>query len=491
MALPRAGFFVVALRKDGSAPVPILAAVPYRFRTIIEPFRIHSVEPLRMTTEARRRELIREAGYNLFALRAEDVLIDLLTDSGTGAMSRDQWAAMQHGDESYAGSPSWFTFLEAVRKLFPFRHVIPTHQGRAAERILFSTIGGPGKVVPNNTHFDTTRANVEATGAEAVDLVIAEGREPRTVHPFKGNMDLRALEALLADRAADVPVVFVTITNNSGGGQPVSLENLRGVRAVCDRYGVPLFLDACRFAENAWFIRAREPDQADRPIPDIVRDMAALADGMTMSAKKDGLANIGGWLAMNDDALAERCRNLLILTEGFPTYGGLAGRDLEAIAQGLAEVVDEHYLRYRIRSTEYLADALDRGGVPIVLPAGGHAVYIDARALLPHIPPLQYPGQSLAVALYEAGGIRSVEIGTVMFGRHPDGSETPAAMDLVRMAIPRRTYTQSHIDYVIEVVLAVAAHAAELRGYRITSEPPQLRHFTARFESVKMAATVR
>jgi len=462
-------------------------AVPYAFRTIIEPFRIHSVEPLRMTTEDQRRSRIREAGYNLFDLRAEDVLIDLLTDSGTGAMSRDQWAAVQHGDESYAGSPSWFRFLEAVQKLFPFKHVIPTHQGRAAERILFSAIGGPGKAIPNNTHFDTTRANVEATGAEAVDLVIPEGRQPRTLHPFKGNMDLAALDAFLAKRSADVPVVFVTVTNNSGGGQPVSLRNLRQVRTLCDRYGVPLFLDACRFAENAWFIKAREEGQADRSIPDIVRDMAALADGMTMSAKKDGLANIGGWLAMNDDALAERCRNLLILTEGFPTYGGLAGRDLEAIAQGLEEVVDENYLRYRIRSTEYLADAIDRAGVPIVKPAGGHAVYIDAREMLPHIPPLQYPGQSLAVALYEAGGIRSVEIGTVMFGRHPDGAESPAPMDLVRMAIPRRTYTQSHIDYVIEVVLAVAERARDLPGYRIVSEPPQLRHFTARFEPLSAA----
>lgn len=456
--------------------------MPYEFRTIIEPFRIHSVEPLRMTTEAQRRDRIREAGYNLFDLRAEDVLIDLLTDSGTGAMSRDQWAAIQHGDESYAGSPSWFRFLEAVQKLFPFKHVIPTHQGRAAERILFSAIGGAGKAIPNNTHFDTTRANVEATGAEAVDLVIAEGRQPRSVHPFKGNMDVGALEAFLAKRAADVPVVFVTVTNNSGGGQPVSLRNLRQVRTVCDRYKVPLFLDACRFAENAWFVKSREEGQADRPITEIVREMAELADGMTMSAKKDGLANIGGWLAMNDDALAERCRNILILTEGFPTYGGLAGRDLEAIAQGLEEVVDENYLRYRIRSTEYLADAIDRAGVPIVKPAGGHAVYIDAREMLPHIPPLQYPGQSLAIALYEAGGIRSVEIGTVMFGRHPDGTESPAAMDLVRMAVPRRTYTQSHIDYVIEVVLAVASRARDLPGYRIVSEPPQLRHFTARFQ---------
>jgi tryptophanase len=451
------------------------------WRTIIEPFRIHAVEPIRLTTRVERAKAVEAAGYNLFNVHAEDVLIDLLTDSGTGAMSRDQWAAIQHGDESYAGSPSWYAFLESVQALFPFKHVIPTHQGRAAEKILFSVIGGPGKVIPNNTHFDTTRANVEATGAEAVDFVIAEGREPATVHPFKGNMDIDALDRLLAERAVDVPVVFVTITNNSGGGQPVSLRNLRAVRAVCDRYGVPLFLDGCRFAENAWFIHEREEGQSGRSVVDIVRDIAALADGMTMSAKKDGLANIGGWLAMNDDALAEKCRTLLILTEGFVTYGGLAGRDLEAIAQGLREVVDEDYLRYRIRSTAYLGDALDAAGIPIVLPVGGHAVYIDARAMLPHIPPLEYPGQALAVALYVEGGIRGCEIGTVMFGRHPDGSETPAAMDLVRLAIPRRTYTQSHVDYVIEVVRAVGARAADLRGYRIASEPAALRHFTARF----------
>ncbi len=451
------------------------------WRTIIEPFRIHAVEPIRLTTRVERARAVEAAGYNLFNVHAEDVLIDLLTDSGTGAMSRDQWAAIQHGDESYAGSPSWYAFLESVQALFPFKHVIPTHQGRAAEKILFSVIGGPGKVIPNNTHFDTTRANVEATGAEAVDFVIAEGREPATVHPFKGNMDIDALDRLLAERAADVPVVFVTITNNSGGGQPVSLRNLRAVRAVCDRYGVPLFLDGCRFAENAWFIHEREEGQSGRSVIDIVRDFAALADGMTMSAKKDGLANIGGWLAMNDDALAEKCRTLLILTEGFVTYGGLAGRDLEAIAQGLREVVDEDYLRYRIRSTAYLGDALDAAGIPIVLPVGGHAVYIDARAMLAHIPPLEYPGQALAVALYVEGGIRGCEIGTVMFGRHPDGSETPAAMDLVRLAIPRRTYTQSHVDYVIEVVRAVGARAADLRGYRIASEPAALRHFTARF----------
>ena len=453
-----------------------------RWRTIIEPFRIHSVEPIRLTTVEQRDAALQAAGYNLFNLHADDVLIDLLTDSGTGAMSRDQWAAVQHGDESYAGSPSWFEFLEGVRELFPFRHVIPTHQGRAAEKILFSVVGGRGRVVPNNTHFDTTRANVEATEAEAVDLVIAEGLDPGAIHPFKGNMDVAALDRLLGERRGDVPVVFVTVTNNSGGGQPVSLENLRAVRAACDRHRVPLFLDACRFAENAWFIKLREPGQGDRSIPDIVREMASLADGMTMSAKKDGLANIGGWLALNDDALAEQCRNLLILTEGFPTYGGLAGRDLEAIAQGLREVVDEDYLRYRIASTEYLGGALDRAGVPLVKPFGGHAIYLDARALLPHVEPLEYPGQALAVALYREGGIRGCEIGTVMFGLRPDGTESAAAMDLVRLAIPRRTYTQSHIDYVIEVVTWVAERAASLRGLRIVEQPPALRHFPARFE---------
>jgi len=453
-----------------------------RWKTIIEPFRIHSVEPIRITTREERALAIEEAGFNLFNLHADDVLVDLLTDSGTGAMSRDQWAAIQHGDESYAGSPSWYAFLDAVHNLFPFRHVIPTHQGRAAEKILFSVIGGPGKTIPNNTHFDTTRANVEFTGAAAVDLVIEEGRHPEVEHPFKGNMDLARLDALLAELGpAKVPVVFVTITNNSSGGQPVSLENLHGVRAICNRHGVPLFLDACRFAENAWFIKTREPGQASRSVVEIVREIASLADGMTMSAKKDGMANIGGWLALNDDQVAEQCRNLLILTEGFPTYGGLAGRDLEAIAQGLREVVSEDYLRYRITSTAYLGDALGRAGVPTVRPIGGHAVYLDARALLPHVPPLQYPGQALAVALYIEGGIRGCEIGTVMFGRHPDGTESPAAMDLVRLAIPRRTYTQSHIDYCIEVVRWVAERARDLPGYRIVDEPPALRHFTARF----------
>ena len=454
-----------------------------RWKTIIEPFRIHSVEPIRLTTVEERERALEAAGWNLFNLHSADVIVDLLTDSGTGSMSSEQWAGIQRGDESYAGSPSWFRFLAAVQHLFPFRHVIPTHQGRAAEKILFSVIAGPGKAIPSNTHFDTTRANIEFTGAEAVDLVIAEGREPATIHPFKGNMDLAALDAFIRERGvASVPAVFVTVTNNSGGGQPVSLENLRGVRAICDRHGLPLFLDACRFAENAWFIHEREAGYSRIPIPDIVREMASLADGMTMSAKKDGLANIGGWLAVDDDGLAERCRNLLILTEGFPTYGGLAGRDLEAIAQGLSEVVQEDYLHYRIRSTAYLGEALDRARVPVVKPIGGHAVYIDARSLLPHIPPLAYPGQALAVALYREGGIRGCEIGTVMFGRHTDGSEAPAAMDLVRLAIPRRTYTQSHIDYVIEVVRWVAERAGDLRGLRMTEEPPQLRHFTARFQ---------
>ena len=361
-------------------------------QTIIEPFRIHAVEPIRLTTEAERERALEAAGWNLFNLHADDVLIDLLTDSGTGAMSRDQWAAIQHGDESYAGSPRWFVFLEAVQDLFPFKHVIPTHQGRAAEKILFTAIGGPGKVIPNNTHFDTTRANVEFTGAEAVDLVIAEGRQPSLIHPFKGNMDVAALEALLEARGDDVPVVVITITNNSGGGQPVSLENLRAVREVCDRFGKPLFLDGCRFAENAWFIKTREPGQEHRPVVDIIREIGRLADGMTMSAKKDGMANIGGWLAINDDALAESCRNLLILTEGFPTYGGLAGRDLEAIAQGLKEVVSEDYLRYRIDSTAYLGEALVAAGIPCVQPFGGHAVYLDATGDAPPHPAAPVPG---------------------------------------------------------------------------------------------------
>ncbi len=452
------------------------------FRTIIEPFRIKSVEAIKFTRREDREAALERAGYNVFLLRAEDVLIDLLTDSGTGAMSAAQWGALMQGDESYAGSRSFYRFESVVRELTGFRHIIPTHQGRAAERILFHTILHPGQIVPNNNHFDTTRANVEVEGAEALDLVIPEGRVPSLVHPFKGNVDLHALERLLAEKGDRVPLVMVTVTNNSGGGQPVSLENLRAVRALCDRYKKPLFLDACRFAENAYFIKLREPGHADRAPKAIAQETFSLADGCTMSAKKDGLSNIGGFLALNDDEWAGAARNLLILTEGFPTYGGLAGYDLEAIAQGLEEVVDEAYLRYRIRSTEYLGEKLLGAGVPIIQPSGGHAIYVDARALLPHIPPLAYPGVALVNQVYVEAGVRSVEIGTVMFGRHSDGTEAPAAMDLVRLAIPRRVYTQSHIDYVAEAVIAVAGMKDRMRGYRIVSAPPVLRHFTARFE---------
>jgi tyrosine phenol-lyase len=458
----------------------------HHHKTIIEPFRIKSVEPIKFTTREQREAALADAGFNVFCLHADDVLIDLLTDSGTGAMSSQQWGALMQGDESYAGSRSFYRFRDVVQALTGFEHIIPTHQGRAAERILFHTQVRSGQVVPNNNHFDTTRANIEVEGAEARDLVIAEGRVPSAEHPFKGNIDLALLDAVLQeDRARGgtlVPLVMVTVTNNSGGGQPVSLENLRGVRRLCDKYHKPFFLDACRFAENAYFIKMREPGQAHRAPAEIAREMFRLADGCTMSAKKDGLANIGGFLAMNDARWAEAARNLLILTEGFPTYGGLAGYDLEAIARGLEEVVEEPYLKYRIRSTAYLADKLLAGRVPMIRPAGGHAIYLDARALLPHIPPLQYPGIALGNALYLEGGVRGVEIGTVMFGLHPDGREVPPAMDLVRLAIPRRVYTQSHIDYVAEVVLAVAAESASLRGYRITSAPTTLRHFTAIFE---------
>ncbi len=455
-----------------------------QFKTIIEPFRIKSVESVKFTERAERETALAQAGYNVFLLRGEDVLIDLLTDSGTGAMSAAQWGAIMQGDETYAGSRSFYRFRDVVQDLTGFRHVIPTHQGRAAERILFHTVLKPGDVVPNNNHFDTTRANVEVEDAEARDLVIPEGRVPSQVHPFKGNIDLAALEQTLATDGERVPLVMVTVTNNTGGGQPVSLENLRGVRKLCDRFQKPFFLDACRFAENSWFVKTREAGQSGRTPKAIAQEMFSLADGCTMSAKKDGLANIGGFLAMNDDAWAERCRNLLILTEGFPTYGGLAGYDLEAVARGLEEVVEEPYLHYRIRSIEYLHERLVAAGVPVIRPAGGHAVYIDARALLAHIPPLGYPGIALVNALYVEAGIRGVEIGTVMFGRQHDGTEKPPAMDLVRLAIPRRVYTQSHIDYVAEAVIGVAGMKQQLRGYRMTKAPAVLRHFTAQFEQL-------
>jgi len=453
------------------------------FRTIIEPFRIHATQAIQHTTPEQRDAALERVGYNLFGLHADDVLIDLLTDSGTGAMSSRQWAAMMDADESYAGSRSFYRFQDVVRDITGLAEVIPTHQGRAAERILFSVLVKAGQVVPNNTHFDTTRANIEFCGAEARDLVIPEGRIPAARHPFKGNMDVAALEATIKEVGRDrIPLVMVTVTNNSGGGQPVSLANLKAVRAVCDQHRLPLYLDACRFAENAYFIKLREEGCAGKTARAIAREMFALADGCTMSAKKDGLANIGGFLAMNDPAVARECRNLLILTEGFPTYGGLAGYDLEAVATGLDEALDEEYLKYRLRSTAYLAERAEQGGVPVVQPPGGHAVYLDARALLPHIPAGQYPAQALAVELYRVGGVRGVEIGSVMFAkRHADGSETPAAMELVRLAVPRRTYTQSHIDYVGEVIAAVAQRKDALRGYRIVEQAPWLRHFTARF----------
>ncbi len=456
------------------------------FRTIIEPFRIHATQAIAFTTPDQREAALQRAGYNLFGLHADQVLIDLLTDSGTGAMSSRQWAAMMDGDESYAGSRSFYRFQDVVRALTGFTEVIPTHQGRAAERILFSVLVKQGHVVPNNTHFDTTRANIEFCSAEARDLVIPEGRVPAARHPFKGNMDVAALEATLAEVGRErVPLVMVTVTNNSGGGQPVSLANLRAVRAVCDRHRIPLYLDACRFAENAYFIKLREEGYAAKTPREIARELFALADGCTMSAKKDGLANMGGFLAMNDPEVARECRNLLILTEGFPTYGGLAGYDLEAVATGLDEVLDEDYLKYRLRSTAYLAEQAERAGVPVVQPPGGHAVYLDAKALLPHIPPAQYPAQALAVELYRAGGVRGVEIGSVMFGkRRPDGSEAPAPLELVRLAVPRRTYTQSHVDYVAEVIADVARRKQAIRGYRIVEQAPWLRHFTARFEPI-------
>ncbi len=453
-------------------------------KTIIEPFKIKSVEPINFTTEAQRESLLQEAFYNPFFLHSRDVLIDLLTDSGTTAMSSKQWAGVMDGDEAYAGSKSYYLFEDAVRDLTGMKHIIPTHQGRAAERILFSVIGGAGKVIPNNTHFDTTRANIEYSGATAVDVLCEVGKHPEQEADFKGNMDVEALETLIRDVGAEhIPVVMITVTNNSGGGQPVSMQNIRDVKAVCRRYGIPLFLDACRFAENAYFIKLREPEFAYTPVVDIVREMFSYADGCTMSAKKDALVNTGGWLALNDDTWAANARNVLIITEGFTTYGGLARRDLEAIAQGLKEVVDENYLHYRIRSTQYFGEKLIEAGVPILRPTGGHAVYLDAKNFAPHIEAAHFPGQSIVCALYRKGGIRSVEIGSLMFGTYgPNGEHQAPPMELVRMAIPRRAYTQSHIDYSIEVVVEVFKMRHELRGMRLTYETPLLRHFTAKLE---------
>jgi len=455
-------------------------------KTIIEPFKIKMVEPIKMTTREDRERFLRDAGNNLFMVRAEDVLIDLLTDSGTSSMSAEQWAGMMRGDESYAGSRSFFEFEREVKKITGMKHVIPTHQGRAAERILFKILHKPGSVYIGNTHFDTTRANIEFVGDEAIDIPIPEGTVPSQYHPFKGNLDLERLERELRAHGPDVRAVIMTVTNNSGGGQPVSMANIRAASEIAHRHGAMFILDACRFAENAFFIHKREAGFADRSLLSIAQEMFTYADGCTMSAKKDGLANIGGFLALREDALAMEARNFLILTEGFPTYGGLAGRDLEAIAQGLREVLDESYLIYRIRSVEYLVDKLSQAGVPLIIPSGGHAVYLDAGAFLPHIPPEQFPGQVLANELYLEGGVRGVEIGSLMFGKTDPatGKMIAPKMELVRLAIPRRVYTQSHVDYVAEVVLAVFARRQGLRGLRTTYEAPFLRHFTARLEPV-------
>lgn len=455
-------------------------------KTIFEPFRIKSVEPIRFTTQDERHKILKDSGYNPFLIHADDVLIDLLTDSGTSAMSAQQWAGIMIGDESYAGSKSFYNFESVVKKITGLKYIIPTHQGRAAEKILFSILGGPGKYFPNNTHFDTTRANIEFTGAEADDFLNEVGKHPEIRADFKGNIDLEALEKFINEKGPEnIPLVMLTVTNNSGGGQPVSMHNIRETKKLCKKFGLPLFIDACRFAENAYFIKKREAGYSERTVLSIAQEMFSYCDGATMSAKKDGLVNIGGFLAMNNEELALKCRNLLIVTEGFPTYGGLAGRDLEAMAIGLEEVLDEHYLQYRIRSIEYLGERLVAAGVPIIEPPGGHAIYIDAKKFLNHIPPHQYPGQSIVCALYEVGGVRSVEIGSVMFGKYAkDGSLISPPMELVRMAIPRRVYTQSHIDYLLEVILDVFKYRESLGGYKITYEAPILRHFTARFEPI-------
>jgi tryptophanase len=450
-------------------------------KNIFEPFRIKMVEPIKMTTRSQREVYLKEAKNNIFLIKAENVIVDLLTDSGTGAMSAAQWGSMMEGDESYAGCRSFYDFEKTVKELTGFKYIFPTHQGRAAEKILFSVVGGEGKTIPNNTHFDTTRANIEFTKAKAVDLVIQEGKIPESEHPFKGNMDLGRLEALFIEEQGNVPLCMITITNNSGGGQPVSMKNIRDTKDLCDSYGIPLFLDACRFAENAYFIKIREEGYSNTKVIDIVHEMFSYADGCTMSAKKDGMVNMGGFLAFNDDTLADPVRNLGILTEGYPTYGGLAGRDLSAISVGLKEVVQLDYLEYRIESTKYLGESLIQAGIPVLRPIGGHAVYIDAKAMLPHIPIHEFPAQSLVCSLYLEGGIRGVEIGSVMFGGidPSTGKERFSEMELLRLAIPRRVYTKSHMDYVIEVLTKINENKDDLRGVCITKEPEFLRHFTA------------
>ena len=455
-------------------------------KTIIEPFKIKSIEPINFNTKEERVKILKDAFFNPFLIHSDDVLIDLLTDSGTSAMSSNQWAGIMRGDESYAGSPSFFRFKDAVQDITGMTDVIPTHQGRASEKILFSILGGKGKYFVSNTLFDTTRANIEFSGAEGVDLLCAEGKLPTVPAPFKGNMDVPALRKFIEEKGAvNIPLVMITITNNSGGGQPVSMQNIKEVRKVCTEYNIPLFIDACRFAENSYFIKLREEGYANVSVKEIAKEIFSYADGCTMSAKKDAFANIGGFLAMNDMELALQCRNLLVITEGFPTYGGLAGRDLEAIAIGLVEVLDEHYLQYRIRSIEYLTNKLIEAGVPVMQPAGGHAVYLDAKAFLSHIPVDQYPGQALTGALYIEGGVRGVEIGSLMFGKYDEkGKLVPAQLELVRLAIPRRVYTQSHIDYVAEVIIEVFNNRHNIKGMKILEEAPMLRHFTVKMQMV-------
>ena len=467
-------------------------------KTIIEPFRIKSVEHVKTTSYEERNKIIKNAYFNPFLIPAEDVLIDLLTDSGTSAMSAKQWAELMDGDESYAGARSYFKFEKVAKKIFGFKHIIPVHQGRAAERILFTFLlsdidkdgryinAGKTKTIPSNNHFDTTRANIEFNGAEAVDLVIDEGKIPELIHPFKGNIDLKKLREFIESKGVkNIPIVMLTITNNTGGGQPVSMENIRETSKICKEYGIPFFLDACRFAENAYFIKIREKGYENKSILEIANEMFSYADGCTMSAKKDAFANIGGFLAMNNEDWYINCKNLLIITEGYETYGGLAGRDMAAIAQGLEEVIEESYLHYRINSNKYLGDRLEEHGIPFLKPVGGHAIYLDAKNMLTNIPVDQYPGQALVVELYRAGGIRAVEIGSVMFGKYDEkGKLIPASMELVRMAIPRRVYTQSHIDYVAEVLGEINKNKNKIKGIKIIEEPKFLRHFTAKFSFI-------
>ena len=455
-------------------------------KTLIEPFKIKQVEHIPITTVEKREKYLEEAYHNLFFLKSDQITIDMLTDSGTTAMSAAQWGKLMDGDEAYAGSRSYYKFEDAVRNFSGFKHIIPVHQGRAAERILFTLVGEKGKLIPNNTHFDTTRGNIEFRGAEAVDLPTEIGKKPEAIHDFKGNMDIDKLRHFIEETGVEnIPLVMLTVTNNSGGGQPVSMENIRQTKEVCEQYGLPLFLDCCRFAENAYFIKQREPGYENKSVFEISKEMFSYADGATMSAKKDGMSNTGGFLACNDDELAEKAKTLLIITEGFLTYGGLARRDLEALAEGFKEVMDENYLAYRIGQVEYLGDKLLEAGVPILQPTGGHGLYLDAKRFAPNIAPEHFPGHTISCEVYRISGVRSVEIGSVMFGKKDsEGKHIGPPMELVRFAVPRRVYTKSHIDYTAEAIIEVFNNRDKLRGMKIVWEAPYLRHFTAKFDYV-------